>query len=332
MGERLVVTTMRNEGPFILEWVAWYLMLGFDHLVVFYNDCTDHSPELLQALDAAGVLTAVPYVPDPERPVKQTTLKLMSTHPRIRAAEWVFNIDVDEFLVVHVGDGLLDDLLAQFDMTETHAIAVHWRCFGDNGYLRWEDVPTHRRFLRTSERRHKGNVFFKTLVRWPTDFWRLGVHSPKGWRGKGAWGIPPNQIKRCDGATMRRYHPKDCPVMMTQSRWITHEYAQLNHYASRTWESFALKMGTKSTVAGKDRYTETFFRGKNRNEELDESALKYAERFDAVYGEFTREPELMRLHHLCCMDYVERLAAVHGFEAQDDPRWLFHQSEGARLS
>lgn len=60
MKERLVTTTMRNEGPFILEWVAWYLMLGFDHIVVFYNDCTDHSPALLQALDAAGILTAVP--------------------------------------------------------------------------------------------------------------------------------------------------------------------------------------------------------------------------------------------------------------------------------
>ncbi|WP_460272592.1 hypothetical protein [Celeribacter sp. ULVN23_4] len=82
----------------------------------------DHTPELLQALDTAGVITAVSY-----------TLKLMSEHPRIRAADWVFNIDVDEFLVVHVGDGSLDALLAQFNMKEPHAIGVHWCCFGDGG-------------------------------------------------------------------------------------------------------------------------------------------------------------------------------------------------------
>ncbi|MBW6418705.1 hypothetical protein J5Y17_13370 [Celeribacter sp. PS-C1] len=35
-------------------------MLGVDHIVVFHKNCTDHSPELLQALDAAGILTAVP--------------------------------------------------------------------------------------------------------------------------------------------------------------------------------------------------------------------------------------------------------------------------------
>ncbi|NIY79608.1 MAG: glycosyltransferase family 2 protein [Rhodobacteraceae bacterium] len=329
MKERLVTTTMRNEGPFILEWVAWYRMLGFDHLVVFYNDCTDHSPELLEALDAAGVLTAVSYTPNPDLPVKRTSLKLMAEHPRIRAAEWVFNIDVDEFLVIHKGEGRLQDLFDAFPIKQVHAIAVHWRCFGDGGYGSWEDTLTHRRFTRASLRRHKGNVFFKTLIRWPNHFWRFGVHSPKGWRGHGEWGTPPNVMKRCDGATLRRFHPKDSSVKMTQPRWITHEYAQLNHYASRTFESFALKMGTLSSAANKDRYTETFFKGKNRNEELDEGALKYADRFDAVYAELTALPDVMRLHHLCCMDYIERLAEVHGFVAEDDPRWQHHRNEVA---
>ncbi|MBW6418703.1 hypothetical protein J5Y17_13360 [Celeribacter sp. PS-C1] len=68
-------------------------------------------------------------------------------------------------------------------------------------------------------------------------------------------------MKRCAGATLRRFHPKDSSVKMTQPRWITDEYAQLNHYASRTWESFALKMGTPSSAANKDRYTDTFFKG-----------------------------------------------------------------------
>lgn len=34
----------------------------------------------------------------------------MAEHPRIRVAEWVFNIDVDEFLVIHKGAGRMQDL------------------------------------------------------------------------------------------------------------------------------------------------------------------------------------------------------------------------------
>ena len=36
-----VVSTMKNEGPYILEWVAHYKALGFDRIVVCTNDCED---------------------------------------------------------------------------------------------------------------------------------------------------------------------------------------------------------------------------------------------------------------------------------------------------
>ncbi|MFN7053611.1 MAG: glycosyltransferase family 2 protein, partial [Gemmobacter sp.] len=51
-----VVCSMRNEGAFLLEWVCWYRMLGFTDILVVTNDCSDHSPALLQALAAAGWL------------------------------------------------------------------------------------------------------------------------------------------------------------------------------------------------------------------------------------------------------------------------------------
>lgn len=331
MKERLVTTTMRNEGPFILEWVAWYRMLGFDHLLVFYNDCDDRSPKLLRALEAEGVLTAVRYRSKTDLPVKRKYLRLMSKHPRVQAAEWVFNIDVDEFLVIHKGDGLLQDLLDAFAPDSPHAIGIHWRCFGDSGYPFWEDVPTHRRFTLASESLHRTNAFFKTLVRHPKDFWRIGIHSPKGWRGEGRWGVAPNLLKRCDGRTMRSYHPKDSPIMKTRAPWITHDYAQLNHYATRTRESYALKKGTLSAAANKDRYTNSFFRNMNCNDTEDHSALKYTERFEAAYAQLAALPGVMRLHHLCCMDYIKRLAVVHEFEAKDDPRWRHHRDRAAAL-
>ena len=49
---------MRNEGPFIVEWVCWYRMLGFDVLIAT-NDCTDHSVALLDRLAEEGWLKKV---------------------------------------------------------------------------------------------------------------------------------------------------------------------------------------------------------------------------------------------------------------------------------
>ena len=38
---RLIVTAMKNEGPFILEWAAYHLSIGFDRFLVYTNDCDD---------------------------------------------------------------------------------------------------------------------------------------------------------------------------------------------------------------------------------------------------------------------------------------------------
>ena len=38
---KTVITTMKNEGAFLLEWVAHHKALGFDDLVICTNDCTD---------------------------------------------------------------------------------------------------------------------------------------------------------------------------------------------------------------------------------------------------------------------------------------------------
>ena len=53
----VLACTMRNEGPYVLEWVAYHRSIGFTDLVVCTNDCVDGSPDLLDALQDAGVLT-----------------------------------------------------------------------------------------------------------------------------------------------------------------------------------------------------------------------------------------------------------------------------------
>lgn len=42
-----LVSPARNEGPYLLEWIAWHRMIGFDDIIVLTHDCTDGSDVLL---------------------------------------------------------------------------------------------------------------------------------------------------------------------------------------------------------------------------------------------------------------------------------------------
>ena len=49
---KVLFSAMKNEAPFVLEWVAYHKVIGFDEIVIAFNDCDDGTAELLRALEA----------------------------------------------------------------------------------------------------------------------------------------------------------------------------------------------------------------------------------------------------------------------------------------
>jgi len=37
----LMITSMRNEAPYILEWLAYHRSIGVDGFLIYSNDCDD---------------------------------------------------------------------------------------------------------------------------------------------------------------------------------------------------------------------------------------------------------------------------------------------------
>ena len=54
-------TCLRNEEPYILDWIAHHLGAGFDHMLVLTHDCDDGSAALLDALSADPRVTHLPF-------------------------------------------------------------------------------------------------------------------------------------------------------------------------------------------------------------------------------------------------------------------------------
>lgn len=317
----MVAAAIKDEGPFLVEWVCWYRMLGFDQILICSNDCTDRSVPLLEALQKAGWLCHAPHQPVPGKPAKRSAHRTIRAHPLTAKTAWLMICDIDEFLVIHKGDGLISDLVGNGPPT-CLGMGIHWRCFGTSGHETWQDGLVHRMFTQAAAHEHMANTSFKSIFRNPTAFTRFGAHSPRNYAG--VFGTRPDVWIDSSGERLWRFHPNENPQRATAPGRVRHADAQLNHYMVRARESFELKRGTLSASANADRYTDAFFERYNRNEQPDSSAQRYTTEFDVTYRAAMALPDVRRLHHLCCADYVARLAADRGVDPEGDPRYHYH--------
>lgn len=132
---------VRNEIRSLVEWLAHHKVLGFDEFLIYDNDSTDGTTDLLRVLDEAGELVHLPW----PHAVGARPQRLAYEHARKHsAADWIAFFDADEFLILH-RDATIREFLARFD-AEVSAVAVNWIVFGSAGMARYHPAPVIERF------------------------------------------------------------------------------------------------------------------------------------------------------------------------------------------
>ena len=106
----VIVGCMKNEAPYIVEWVAYHRAMGVDNFLIYTNGCEDGTTELLDHLQEMGVLQHRDNNDWKGKSPQQFALNNSQSEPVIKNAEWIIHIDVDEFINVRTGNGTLDDL------------------------------------------------------------------------------------------------------------------------------------------------------------------------------------------------------------------------------
>ncbi len=219
----LAVLTVRNEGAFLLEWLAHHRAAGFTDFLVFSNDCDDGTDAMLDRLQAMGWLAHLPNPgPWPEGP-QWAALKAADRHPLVMGADWVMVLDVDEFVNIHLGNRTLGGLMMH--APDVDAFPMTWRMFGNGGRVGFEDTPVTRTFTRAAPRVLHWPwraLMVKTLFR-RRAFARLGVHRPKG--GEGARWLGGDMGGR----------------LFSEPGRDPYGVMQLNHYALGAMESYLVK-------------------------------------------------------------------------------------------
>ena len=146
-----VCAIARNEHDYLLEWVAYHRLAGFDGIHVYDNVSDDGTSEMLAALDAAGVVHRIHWprregIP-PQRHAYNHFLETAAGQ-----YDWVLVCDLDEFVVPNTGT--VKDFLrrgAELDPSIT-AYAIPWLVFGSGGQEEKTPGLVIERFTNCAER------------------------------------------------------------------------------------------------------------------------------------------------------------------------------------
>lgn len=239
----MIVTMMKNEGPYIVEWVAHHLAVGFDRFLVFTNDCDDQTDRILDRLDEMRIVL---HRPNPKMIFRHlgawnvAGFRYARTFNQFKDSNWIFAIDVDEFLEIGYGNNSLGDLFQRapdFDLMSISVIG-----YNSSGIKHIGDGAIQSKFLKC---RH--------------DF--SGDGSSENGKGCSVKTLMRNNI---EGAMFRNHRPKIDNFSKTDMIWLdgagnpmpeeftdnkingyagsnSTSLAHINHHSLRSMEAYLVK-------------------------------------------------------------------------------------------
>lgn len=312
------ITPMKNEGPFILEWLSYHLLIGINDFVVFTNDCEDGTDLILERLDELGF---VRHLPNPSCIREKAdghhwaAMAYVDAMPRLRRSDWIISFDVDEFVCVNAGQGQMSDLFNA--VPDADFISMNQLNFGCAGHEKYD--PSSLLINRFDRSMHLSNAPYgwdrargiKTLTRGSAAFDRMGNHSPHVSRNDLAWvngnGTPmPPELYQ---GTLKSVKGDN----------FGYDLVQLNHYALRSMENYLVKTDRGDANAGakeEEKHWRQYWNRYDDNLSKNTAIQRWAADTQLGLNEFTKDAELKRLHQASVAWHQDRIATLRDRELQ----------------
>ncbi|WP_298837145.1 FkbM family methyltransferase [uncultured Roseobacter sp.] len=305
------ITCMKDEGPFILEWIAHHRAIGVTGFLIFSNDCTDGTVPLLNRLDEMGIIR---HLPNPSTAMgterhQPTALAYAGLHPEVQNADWVISMDVDEFLNIHAGDGTLGALYGR--LPDADVISLSHVDFGDSGIEHFSDGLITDRMqygqVRAPDKAERRGI--KTLVSRHAPPHRLSNHRP--------------YFDETDGRTPVWYDGSGRPcadtLLGSKAKGLdcrdTYNLAQINHYPVRDMETYLTKAAKGDVVAVGHFVGIDYWARRNRNDAHEASIQKHLHRLRAGLKRLLEDDQLRALHEAAVAQHRNRIAVLKADEA-----------------
>lgn len=126
-----VIASSRNEGAYIVEWIAYHSLVGVEKFFVYSNNDDDGSDILLSRLHEAGIIFYINSDATNCLPQYKAYGHGLKFLPDILDYAWTFVIDIDEFISFDPSRySNLDDFLSCAESAGADAVCLNWQMFG----------------------------------------------------------------------------------------------------------------------------------------------------------------------------------------------------------
>lgn len=296
------VTCVKNEGPFLLEWIAFNRLIGITDHLFYSNDCTDGTDALLDALADRGLCQHLPN-PATGRNYQMEALKDARQHDIITTADWVWVADVDEFLNIHVGDNTIPALIEACG--DPQAISINFQFFTNDGIDEFEDRPVIEQFTRS----HNPDLWcgeaaieVKSLMRHDFPLKYFGAHRPfaKGkerpdWTDGSGRKVPHRFLVAANPRRLRRFPAHGA-----------RDFATLNHYALRSLDSYLVKNDRGDVNRENRAFDDTYWRERNDSAWEDTSIRRYLPALKKALADLKKDNEIRVLHDASVKQHIAK--------------------------
>jgi len=300
------VTCVKNEGPFLLEWIAFHQSIGVTDFLFYSNDCDDGTDILLDELAELGHVTHLPN-PAEGRNYQMEALKDAKGQDIVRDADWVWIADVDEFPNIHVGDHSFAALIDACGDPQT--ISLNFQFFANNDVDAYADRPVIEQFTYS----HNPDLWcgeaaieVKSLVRQDFPLHYYGAHRPffkpsvkrgkrPSWTDGAGRDVPHRFLVAANPRRIRRFPAEGARV-----------FATLNHYALRSLDSYLVKNDRGDVNRENRAFDDTYWRERNDPAWEDTSIQRYLPAVTKQIAKLKSQARIGALHDACVVAHKAR--------------------------
>lgn len=291
--ETLLIACMKDEAPYILEWIAYHKSIGVDHFLIFTNDCSDGTDDLLDRLEKLGHVTHKRNDEWKGKSPQQAALNKAIKMPLVQKAKWLIHCDVDEYINIRMGQGTLAELYdGAGDATN---IAMTWRLFGNAHVEHIGDAQVMENFTRCAPAfAPKPHTMwgFKTITRNVGVYGKLSCHRPNK-----PVDDPPQPVRWMNGSLRDMTDEGARSGNWRNSiRSIGYNAVQLNHYALRSRDSYLIKRKRGRALHTDRTIGLNYWVRHDWNSYEDRSILRHRDRMMAQKEMLLADKKLAKIH------------------------------------
>jgi hypothetical protein len=316
MASATILSMMKDEGPRLLEWLAYHRLIGFDAVWIYTNDCRDGTDTMLDRLEAMGLCRHLRNAVPPGKKPQPHVLYLAERNRALLDTDWLLVIDADEFLHVKTGDGTLSALLSACPQG-TEGVAITWRIMGSNGIADWSPDPILPQFTHGAPEDFRRGWGVKTLFK-PYPGVKLGIHRP------GVKGAKQNPARLAEFMAKRWVNGSGQPMppSFMADGWrgsaatVGYGLAEIAHFAVQSREAYLMRGDRGNVNLKPDKYDATYFAVFDRNEVALPGLSAWSDRIAALVADWLTDATLRHLHDASRDWHAARLAdlrATPGF-------------------